>query len=88
MEPKFIPLPEATESPDDAAGGGSKTDAEVMTDMMEKIIKVLEEQDLKLAHVVDVVERIKNTLDAEPPASVEPSTPATSAAGKKKSRSK
>ena len=88
MEPEFDPLPE--ETADTTAAGGSKTDAEVLYDMIaandKSIAAVLDKvqaTELRLNYIVDIIDKLAGKIVAEPPA-----TPTTNALGKRKKSSK
>ena len=86
MEEQFIPLPEATPEPD-SGGASSKTDAEILYDMIDVLNKKadenatkLEEALTKLTYIVNLVEKLSSNAGT-------PNTPSTSVGGKRRATS-
>lgn len=96
MEGKFDPLPEETMAQADDQAGGSKTDAEIMMDMIEtntKSLTTLSESvtalDTKLGHAIGIIEKLAKLAQSDDVADDETVTPATSnRAGKRRANAK
>lgn len=89
MESQFEPLPEATDEDAQGGSGPSKTDAEIMTDMIDangkaiaKMSDKLEEVSVKLVHIESMVRRLADGMNEDSPV-----TPTTGkATGKRKAK--
>ena len=92
MEDGFTPLPVTDDDESDGAGP-SKTDAEVMMEMIEShakanakdiqtITDVLKDMDIKLSHNTTLLEKLVSSTDDDDVAY----TPATKSAGKRRMR--
>ena len=84
MESQFDPLPKAVnvDEDDKPAGSGSKTDAEVMMDMIDVNSKKLDDLDRKITHIVNLIDSTEQASSS----SADPMTGPSSKSSKRKSR--